>query len=132
MESFSCNFFKKETPAQVFSVNFAKFLRTFLLHKPLDDCLRTFNVWHDKETSADLIKGAVNIFNWEKAFSNTKKVSLFNKTIFNPLLCSVVKWSHTLKILQHLLQDFLVCLTILRYSEVKSSLTENKNKLHRN
>ena len=92
----------------------------------------TLNVWHDKEASADLIKGAVNIFNWEKAFSNTKKVSLFNKTIFNPLLCSVVKWSHTLKILQHLLQDFLVCLTILRHSEVKGSLTENKNKLHRN
>ena len=79
----------------------------------------TFNVWHDKEASADLIKGAVNIFNWEKVFSNTKKFSLFNKAIFNPLLCSVVKWSHTLKILQHLLQDFLVCLTILRHSEVK-------------
>ena len=46
------------------------------------------NVWHYKEANADLIKRAVNIFNWKKAFSNPNindKVSLFNKTILNIL-----------------------------------------------
>ena len=28
-------------------------------------------VWHYKEANADLIKRAINNFNWEKAFSNT-------------------------------------------------------------
>ena len=45
-------------------------------------------VWHYKQANADLIKRAINNFNWEKAFSNTninEKVSLFNKTILNIL-----------------------------------------------
>ena len=45
-------------------------------------------VWHYKEANADLIKGAISNFNWEKAFSDTninEKVSLFNKTILNIL-----------------------------------------------
>ena len=45
-------------------------------------------VWHYKESNADLIKRAINNFNWEKAFPNTninEKVSLFKKTILNIL-----------------------------------------------
>ena len=45
-------------------------------------------VWHYKEANADLIKRAINNFNWEKAFPNTninEKVSLFKKTILNIL-----------------------------------------------
>ena len=45
-------------------------------------------VWYYKEVTADLIKQAINNFNWEKAFSNTninENVSLFNKTILNVL-----------------------------------------------
>ena len=45
-------------------------------------------VWYYKEANADLIKRAVNNFNWKKAFSNPNindKVSLFNKTILNIL-----------------------------------------------
>ena len=45
-------------------------------------------VWHYKEVNTDLIKQAINIFNWEKAFSNTninEKVSLFNMTTLNVL-----------------------------------------------
>ena len=45
-------------------------------------------VWYYKEANADLIKRAVNNFNWKKAFSNPNindNVSLFNKTILNIL-----------------------------------------------
>ena len=45
-------------------------------------------VWHYKGGNANLIKRAINNFNWEKAFSNTNinnKVSLFSKTILSIL-----------------------------------------------
>ena len=51
-------------------------------------------VWHYKEANADLIKRAINNFNWEKAFSNTninENVSLFNKTILN-ILNNYIVW----------------------------------------
>ena len=49
-------------------------------------CLQ--DVWHYKETNADLMKQTTNNFNWEKAFYNTninEKVSLCNKTILSIL-----------------------------------------------
>ena len=43
-------------------------------------------VWYYEEANNDLIKRAINNFNWEKAFYKAninKKVSLFSKTILN-------------------------------------------------
>ena len=45
-------------------------------------------IWHYQKANIDLIKRAINSFNWEKAFSNIdidKMVSIFNKTIINTL-----------------------------------------------
>ena len=45
-------------------------------------------VWHHTEANTELIRRAINNFNWEKAFYNTnvtKKVSIFNETILNVL-----------------------------------------------
>ena len=81
-------------------------------------------VWHYKEANADLIKRAINNFNWEKAFSNTninEKVSLFNKTILN------------------ILNNYIPHETIICddkdppwvNSRIKS-LIENKHKIHKN
>ena len=81
-------------------------------------------VWHYKEANADLIKRAINNFNWEKAFSNTninEKVSLFNKTILN------------------ILNNYIPHETIICddkdppwFNSRIKSLIENKNKIHKN
>ena len=45
-------------------------------------------IWHYQKANIDLIKRAINSFDWEKAFSNIdidKMVSIFNKTIINIL-----------------------------------------------
>ena len=47
-------------------------------------------IWHYRIANIDLIKGAINAFDWEKAFSNTdvdKIVYIFNTTIIN-ILCN--------------------------------------------
>ena len=46
----------------------------------------TREVWHYKDANIDLIRRALQEFNWEKAFLNTcvnKKVSIFNEVILN-------------------------------------------------
>lgn len=43
-------------------------------------------MWHYKDANADLIRQAINSFDWNKAFSNTnvdKKVTIFNEVILN-------------------------------------------------
>ena len=45
-------------------------------------------VWHCKEGKTDLIRRALNDFNWERAFSNTnvnEKLCMFNKSVLNIL-----------------------------------------------
>ena len=45
-------------------------------------------VWHYKDANIDLIRRAINGFNWTRAFSNTsfnEKVDIFNNTILNIL-----------------------------------------------
>ena len=45
-------------------------------------------VWHFKEANTDLIRRALNDFNWERAFSNAnvnEKLSIFNKSVLNVL-----------------------------------------------
>ena len=45
-------------------------------------------IWHFKGVETDLIRRALNDFNWEKAFSNSnnnEKVCIFNKSIINVL-----------------------------------------------
>ena len=42
--------------------------------------------WHYGAANTDLIRRAINNFNWEKAYCNTnvtKKVAIFYKTILN-------------------------------------------------
>ena len=42
--------------------------------------------WHDLDANTDLIRRAINIFNWDRAFVNTnvnEKVRVLNKTILN-------------------------------------------------
>ena len=44
--------------------------------------------WHFKEAKSDLIRRALNDFDWERTFSNTnvnEKVCIFNKSILNVL-----------------------------------------------
>ena len=46
------------------------------------------DVWHFKEAKTDLIRRALNDFNWERAFSSTnvnKNVCIFNKSVLNVL-----------------------------------------------
>ena len=46
-------------------------------------------VWYYKDDNIELIRRAINGFNWTTAFSNTsvnKKVSIFNNTILNILI----------------------------------------------
>ena len=82
------------------------------------------DVWDYKEANADLIKRAINNFNWEKAFSNTninEKVSLFNKTILNILN-------------NYIPHEIIICDDKdppLFNSRIKS-LIESKNKIHKN
>ena len=40
-------------------------------------------VWHFKEAKTDLIRRALNDFNWERTFSNTNVI--FNKSVLNVL-----------------------------------------------
>ena len=45
-------------------------------------------VWHFKEAKTDLIRRALNDFNWERTFSNTnvnEEVCIFNKSALNVL-----------------------------------------------
>ena len=45
-------------------------------------------IWYYQKVNIDLIKRAINSFDWEKAFSNIdidKMVSIFNQTIINTL-----------------------------------------------
>ena len=80
-------------------------------------------VWHYKEASADLIKQAINNFNWEKAFSNTtinEKGGLFNKTTLNILS-------------NYIPHETIICDDKDHpwfYSRIKS-LIENKNKIRK-
>ena len=81
-------------------------------------------VWHYKEANADLIKRAINNFNWEKAFSNTninEKVSLFNKMILNILNNCI-------------LHDTIICddKDPPWFNSRIKLLIENKNKIHKN
>ena len=49
-------------------------------------------IWHYQKTNIDLIKRAINSFDWEKAFSNIdvdKTISIFNQTIIN-ILCNFI------------------------------------------
>ena len=49
-------------------------------------------IWHYQKANIDLIKRAINSFDWEKAFSNIdidKMVSIFNQTIIN-ILCNFI------------------------------------------
>ena len=41
-QALACNFIKRESLAQVFSVNFVKFLRTLFYRTPLGDCFWCF------------------------------------------------------------------------------------------
>ena len=46
-------------------------------------------IWHYQKANIDLIKRAINSFDWEKAFSNIdvdKMVSIFNQTIINIII----------------------------------------------
>ena len=46
-------------------------------------------VWQYQEADTELIRSAIYIFNWKKAFENTsvnEKSAIFNKTILNILL----------------------------------------------
>ena len=45
-------------------------------------------IWHFKEAKTDLIRRALNDFNWERAFSNAnvnEKVYIFSKSVLNVL-----------------------------------------------
>ena len=45
-------------------------------------------VWHYKDANTELIRRAINEFNWQRAFLNThvnEKVDIFNSTILNIL-----------------------------------------------
>ena len=49
-------------------------------------------IWHYQKANIDLIKRAINSFDWEKAFPNidvNKMVSIFNQTIIN-ILCNFI------------------------------------------
>ena len=49
-------------------------------------------IWRYQKTNIDLIKRAINSFDWEKAFSNIdvdKTISIFNQTIIN-ILCNFI------------------------------------------
>ena len=49
-------------------------------------------IWHYQKANVDLIKRAINSFDWEKALSNIdidKMVSIFNQTITN-ILCNFI------------------------------------------
>ena len=49
-------------------------------------------IWHYQKANIDLIKRAINSFDWEKAFSNIdidKMVSIFSQTIIN-ILCNFI------------------------------------------
>ena len=49
-------------------------------------------IWHYQKANIDLIKRAINSFDWEEAFSNIdidKMVSIFNQTIVN-ILCNFI------------------------------------------
>ena len=49
-------------------------------------------IWHYQKANIDLIKRAINSFDWEKAFCNIdidKMVSIFNQTIIN-ILCNFI------------------------------------------
>ena len=62
---------------------FAKFNLEFVYPPPY-----VHEVWHYKDTNTELIRRAINEFNWQRAFLNTnvnEKVNLFNSTIPNVL-----------------------------------------------
>ena len=49
-------------------------------------------IWHYQKVNIDLIKRAINSFDWEKAFSNIdidNMASIFNQTIIN-ILCNFI------------------------------------------
>ena len=49
-------------------------------------------IWHYQKVNIDLIKCAINSFDWEKAFCNIdvdKMVSIFNQTFIN-ILCNFI------------------------------------------
>ena len=51
-------------------------------------------IWHYQKANIDLIKHAINPFDWKKAFSNIdgdKMVSIFNQTIIN-ILCNFIPY----------------------------------------
>ena len=43
------------------------------------------HIWHYKKANVDMIKGALELFNWEQAFQNVvnKQVEIFNSTLLN-------------------------------------------------
>ena len=60
---------------------FVKFI-LFIFHSPPYKRL----VWHYQQANTDLIKRAIELFDWEKSLSNldvNKQVSVFNETIMN-------------------------------------------------
>ena len=60
---------------------FAKF-NLFIFYPPPYKRL----VWHYQQANTDLIKRAIEMFDWEKSLSNldvNKQVSVFNETIMN-------------------------------------------------
>ena len=62
---------------------FAKFILKICYPLPYSG-----KVWHFKEAKTDLIRRALNDFNWERVFSNTnvnENVCIFNKTVLNVL-----------------------------------------------
>ena len=50
------------------------------------------DVWHYQDANTDLIRGAIDMFNWDRSFVNTnviKKVFILNKTTLNILSNSI-------------------------------------------
>ena len=66
---------------------FAKFNLNIVYPPPYER-----EIWHYQKANIDLIKRAINSFDWEKAFSNIdvdKMVSIFNQIIIN-ILCNFI------------------------------------------
>ena len=76
---FECSFFLSFNPFSHHQIVFAKFNLKICYPPPYSR-----QVWHFKEAENDLIRGALNDFNWERAFSYkniNEKVCIFSKSV---------------------------------------------------
>ena len=65
----------------------------------------TREVWHYKDSNDDLIRRAINLFNWKTAFENEnidEKILALNKTIFN-IISDNSKHNYSSRLLNKLL-----------------------------